>query len=127
MKAAFLATSVVAMKHPVREEVVAEVLAKTKSWTPMPVEQNKFRHSSPKQLKASLGAMDFQYNREKAESKGYFADLAAKFMKKNPLIPKMLRQEKSEEEISDKKKSGVLPQDFDAREAWPMCKSEVRN
>ena len=53
--------------------------------------------------------MDFQYNREKAESKGYFADLAAKFIKKNPFRPKMLKQEKPEDEIPDEKKTGVLP------------------
>ena len=44
--------------HPVREELVQEIKAKTSKWTPMEVEENHFRHVPVGEIQNTLGSLD---------------------------------------------------------------------
>ena len=41
--------------HPVRQEIVDDIMLKTTSWKPKAVENNKLRHRSPESIKNSMG------------------------------------------------------------------------
>ena len=42
-------------KHPIREEIVDEIKAKTTSWKPKEVSENHMRHRSVDSIKHSMG------------------------------------------------------------------------
>lgn len=48
-----------ARKHPVRQEIVDDIRAKTASWQPMEVHENKLRHTDADKIHLRMGALDF--------------------------------------------------------------------
>lgn len=44
--------------HPVREELVQEIKAKTSKWTPMEVKENHFRNVPAGEIQNTLGSLD---------------------------------------------------------------------
>lgn len=86
--------SVVFADHPVRQEIVDEVRAKTDLWEPEEVDNNIFKYHSEEQLIAMCGAhMNFEKERELAAELGLMG--------------------------LDDEGNSHLPTNFDAREKWP--------
>ena len=59
MKSLFLGSALAQLQqHPVRQEVVDAIKAKTTKWKPREVHENHFRHISVEQMQHTLGSLE---------------------------------------------------------------------